>query len=54
MEFFFSFRSFKSGKKVTESFFNGHTSLGFHMMHKFQGTIFSLSVPTDFFDYTFF
>ena len=54
MEFFLSFRSFKSGKKVTESFFSGHTSLSFHMMQKFQGTIFSLSVPTDFFYYTFF
>ena len=43
MEFFLSFRSFKSRKEVTESFFSGHASLRFHMMHKFPGTIFSVS-----------
>ena len=48
MEFFLSFRNFKSRKKMTESFFSGHTLLGFQMMHKFPGTIFSLSVPTEF------
>ena len=60
MESFLSFRSFKSRKKVTESFFSDHASLSFHMMHKFPGTIFSLSVSTEslwlyisFFDYTF-
>ena len=49
LEFFLSFKSFKSRKKVTESFFSGHASLSFHMMHKFPGTTFSLSVPTKFF-----
>ena len=60
MEFFLSFRSFKSSKKVTESFFSDHASLSFHIMHKFAGTIFSLSVATEFlwlyisfFDYAF-
>ena len=48
MEFFLSFKSFKSHEKVTESFFSGHTSLSFHMKHKFPGIIFSLSVPTEF------
>ena len=33
----------KSRNKVTESFFSGHASLSFHMMHKF-----SLSVSTEF------
>ena len=47
MEFFLSFRSFES--HMTEFFTSGHASLSFHMMHKFPGTIFSLSVPTDFF-----
>ena len=46
-----SFRTFKSRKKVTESFFSGHGSLSFHMIHKFPGTRFSLSVPLNFFDY---
>ena len=27
---------------------NGHASLSFHMMIKFPGTTFSLSVPTEF------
>ena len=60
MESFLSFRSFKSRKKVTKSFFSDHTSLSFHMMHKFPGTIFFLSVSTEslwlyisFFDSTF-
>ena len=48
MEFFLSFRSFKSREKVTESFFSNHASLSFHMMHKIPGTIFSLSVSTEF------
>ena len=48
MELFLSFRSFKSHKKVAESFFSDHTSLGFQMMHKFPGTIFSLSFPNEF------
>ena len=48
MEFFFSINNFKSRKKVTESFFSGHASLTFHVMHRFPGTIFSLSVPTKF------
>ena len=47
MEFFLSFSCFKSRKKVTEFFFSGHASLSFHMMHRFPGTIFSLSVPTE-------
>ena len=51
MEFFLSFRSFKSREKVTESFFSNHASLSFHMMHKIPGTIFSLSVFTEFFDF---
>ena len=38
LEFFLSFKSFKSHKKVTESFFKGDTLLSFHMMHKFPGT----------------
>ena len=66
MEVFLSFKSHEGRKKVTESFFSGHTSLSFNMiivtmiknirelfnifdmMHKFPGTIFSLSVPTKF------
>ena len=48
-EFYSSFKSFKSRKKVTKSFFSGHTSLSFHMMQKFPGTTFSLPAPTDFF-----
>ena len=48
MESFFSFKSFKSREKVTESFFSNHASLSFHMMHKTPGTIFSLSVSTEF------
>ena len=35
MEFILSFKSFKSRKKVTDSFSSGHATLGFHMMHKF-------------------
>ena len=58
MEFFLGFRNYKSRKKMTESLFSGHALLSFHMMHKFPGTIFSLSAPTEFlwlyfFDYTF-
>ena len=54
MEFFLSFRNFKSRKKVTESFFCGHASLSFHMMHKLPGRIFSanshwISLNTHFF-----
>ena len=48
VEFFLSFRSFKSREKVTEAFFSGHASFSFHMMHKFPGTTFSRSVPTEF------
>ena len=48
MEFFLSFKSFKSRKKVTNSFFIGHASLSFHLMHKFSGIMFSLSVPNEF------
>ena len=48
MEFFLVFSSFKNRKKVAEFFFSGHASLSFHMMHKFPGTIFSLSVPNEF------
>ena len=48
VEFSLSFKSFKRCKKVAESFLSGHASLSFHMMHKFPGTIFSLSVPTEF------
>ena len=48
MEFFLSFRSFKRREKVTESFFSNHASLSFQMMHKIPGTIFSLSVSTEF------
>ena len=48
MKFFLSFGSFKSRKEMTDSFFSGHASLSFHMMHKFPGAIFSLSVPTEF------
>ena len=48
MEYFLSFRSFKSSEKMTESFFSNHALLSFHMMHKFPGTIFSLSVSTEF------
>ena len=48
MEFSFSFESFRSRKKVTESFFSGHASLSFQIMPKFPGTIFFLSVPTEF------
>ena len=48
MEFFLSFRSCKSRKKMTESLFSGHALLSFHMMHKFPGTMFSLSAPTEF------
>ena len=33
---------------MTESFFSDHGSLSFHMIHKFAGTTFSLSVPTEF------
>ena len=60
MEFFLIFRSSKSRNKATKSFFSDYSFLNFHMMHKFPGTIFALSVPTDFFwryifffDYTF-
>ena len=48
MEFFLSFKSFESRAKVNESFFSTHASLSFHMMHKFPGTKFSLSVPIEF------
>ena len=48
MEFFLRFRSFMSRKNVTEFFFGGKASLSFYMMHKFPGTIFSFSVPTEF------
>ena len=48
MGFFLSFRNFKSRKKVTRFFFSGHASVRFHMMHEFPGTIFSLSLPTEF------
>ena len=48
MEFFLSFKSLKSHKKVTESFSSGHATLSFHMMHKPSETIFSLPVPTEF------
>ena len=48
MGFFLSFRNFKSRKKVTRFFFSGHASISFHMMHEYPGTIFSLSVPTEF------
>ena len=48
IEFFLSFRSCKSRKKMTDSYFSGHALLSFHMMHKFPGTIFSLSAPTEF------
>ena len=34
MEFFLSFRSFRSHKKVTKSFFSGHALLSFHKMQK--------------------
>ena len=47
MEFFLSFRSFKSRKKMTEFFFSGPSSLSFHMMHKFPGIfsfLFSLTI----------
>ena len=47
MEFFLSFRNFKSRKKVTKSFFRDHASLSFHLIHRFPGTIFSLSVSTE-------
>ena len=46
VEFSLSFKSFKSRLRV---FFSGHASLSFDMMIKFPGTIFSLSVPTEFF-----
>ena len=48
MEFLLRCRSFMSRKNVTEFFFSGNASLSFHMMHKFPGTIFSLSVPNEF------
>ena len=48
VEFSLSFKSFKSRLRV---FFSGHASLSFDMMIKFPGTTFSLSVPTEFFDY---
>ena len=48
-EFYLSFKSFKSRKKVTKSFSSGHALLSFHMMQKFPGTTFSLPVSTDFF-----
>ena len=52
VEFSLSLKSFKSCKKVTKCFFSGrkglHASLSFHMMHKFPGTTFSLSIPTEF------
>ena len=54
LEFFLSFKSFKSRKKVTESFFSGQASLSFHMMHKFPGTTFDYIGATfeeHFFDY---
>ena len=50
-EFYLSFKSFKSRKKMTKSFSSGHALLSFHMMQKFPGTTFSLPVPTDFFLY---
>ena len=36
---------------MTESFFSGYPSSSFHMMHKCPGSTFTLSVPTEFFDY---
>ena len=44
---FLGFKSSKSRKKVPESFFSGNASLSFHMMQKFPGTVFSLSVLTE-------
>ena len=52
MEFILSFRSFKSHKKVTESFFSGHASLTFYKMHKIPETIFDYIGTT--FEQTFF
>ena len=54
MEFFLSFKSFKNRKKLTESFLSGHTSLSFHMAHKFPGATFDYIGTTfeqHFFDY---
>ena len=48
MELSLSFKSFKSRKKGSESFFSGHASLSFHMVLTFSGTRFSLSGPTEF------
>ena len=43
-----SFLSFKSYKKVTESFFSDHALLSFHMLQEFHEIKFSLSFPTEF------
>ena len=48
VEFSLSFKIFKSRKKVVEFFFSDYASLSFHMIIKFPGTTFSLSVPTEF------
>ena len=46
VESFFSIYNFKR-EKVMETFFSGHALLSFHMMYKFPGTIFFLSVPAE-------
>ena len=51
MEFLLSFKSFKSHKKVTESFFSGHISLSFHVIHNFLEQHFICQFPLNFFDY---
>ena len=49
VEFSLSFKNFKIRQKViVRVLFQCNASLSFHMMIKFPGTTFSLSVPTEF------
>ena len=50
MEFFLNLKSFKRGKKEMESFFSGHSSLSFHIIHDFLGQYFLCQFPLNFFD----
>ena len=50
MKFFLSFKSFKSRKKVMESFFSGYASLSFHKIHNFLEQYFLRQLPLNFFD----
>ena len=50
MEFFLSFKSFKSSKKVIESFFSGHALISFYVTHNFLEQYFLCQFLLNFFD----